>query len=113
MFSRKIIAILYLVSGTKFYFEWLLITNPVSKNPAIKLFWGWAKESYTAKDPSTRLRLAWGLGLVHMWLGVGFAAIDGGIELTNLLVNFYPIFVQIYIGYRCWSVIIRKKKRVT
>lgn len=111
MFFRKVLDAAFILSGAKLYLDWLLITNPASKNPVIKFFWGWAELSYTAWTPTNRLQLAWVAG----WLHFCFASMEiigsGRVSITNILVNIYPVFVQIYIGYRCHKVIKRKSKR--
>lgn len=109
--NRNTVDLIYLLSGTKFFCEWLLITNPTSKNPLIKLFFGWAKKSYTAFDPEARLQEAWKLGFFHLWFSIICIITYGGLDKCNIFVNIYPIFTQIYIGYRC-NCILKKRKRI-
>jgi len=99
-----VIRLVFLLCGGKFYLNWILVTNPTSKNPLIKLLYGWMKSSYSAKDFRNRYGFAWFFGIIHMVIAI-LMFIDGrGFTITNLLVNIYPIVVQLYIGFRCWRV---------
>jgi hypothetical protein len=99
--------------GAKFYMDWLLITNPISKNPIIKLVWGWAKFAYTAKDYNNRLRLAIILFTVHFIMFILDIFLDRSYNIIwEILYNIYPMIIQIYVGYRCWCVIQWKKYKI-
>ena len=109
--QRRFIDFLYKISLTKFFMEWILITNPISKNPVIKLLWGWTKEYYTAKDPQIRLDLAKVLFTVHLALGIIMLILDPHAWFVNILVNVYPMLVQSYVGFRCNTVLLKRKNK--
>lgn len=55
--------------------------------------------------------MAYGLGVIHITYCV-MAYNNGSMwSIINILVNIYPIIVQIYIGIRCYKVIQLKKIR--
>lgn len=99
----------FILSGAKFYMDWLLVTNPISKNPIIKLLWGWTKKWYTGTKYEQRLHTAISCFTVHFVLGIIYYFIDCGF-VTNMAVNVYPCIVNAWIGYRCWRI---KKLRIT
>lgn len=94
----------FVLSGGQFYLKWILPTNPTSKNPIIKTLFGWAKFIYTGKDVETRYTCAWIWGGVHIILGTTMFVDGRGFTINNLLINIYPIIVQMYIGIRCWRI---------
>ena len=78
--------------------------------------WGRISKEKYAQDPQERLSMAYSLGLVHVigaliFLITSLAA--GHIEMffhpLNVLVNLYPILVQLFIGYRCWRIQSRRR----
>lgn len=96
---------LFILCGGKFYFDWLLITNPASKNILIK---SWFDLDYF-KNVEQRLQTAYmfaGIHIVAALINLGF---HNFFSLVNLFINLYPIIVQIYIGTRCYWVIQYKK----
>lgn len=99
----------FILSGAKLYMDWLLVTNPISKNPLIKLCWGWTKKWYTGTKYEQRLNTAISCFTVHFVLGIIYYFIDCGF-VTNMAVNVYPCIVNAWIGYRCWRI---KKLRIT
>lgn len=108
----KTINLIFVWSGAKFYMNWILPTNPMSKNPVIKLLWGWTWLAYTAKSPKGRLALAYTCGIVHVFGFIISIAVDiyrdnliSYSSAYNILANVYPILVQLYIGYRCYIVL--------
>jgi len=103
----KVLKYFFILSGAKFYMDYLLITNPASKNIFIQFFYRKAKNEYTAYNYKARYNLAINLGIIHfLWMLLLFA-IDTYF-IVNLLINIYPLIVQIWVGYRCW--IIKKTK---
>ena len=106
---QGIINNIFILCGGKFYLDYLLLTNPTSKNPIIKLLFGWLKKSYVAKDYEGRYSLAIILIVVHLIFFTVFLIADKRVSFSNTLVNLYPIIVQLYIGYRCW--ILKKNKQ--
>lgn len=106
----KIIKILFIITGTKFYLDWILITNPTSKNPIIRFFYNSLKNEYTATNYKKRYNSCYVLGTIHVIFFFLLFWLDGWtISLINLLVNVYPIFVQFFIGYRLRKIIKHKK----
>ena len=62
------------------------------------------KFAYTAKNVTNRYYCAILWGSIHIIMGT-LMFIDGrGFTIGNLLVNIYPIIVQVYIGVRCWRI---------
>lgn len=109
--KTKFLPFLFILCGGKFYMDWILITNPMSKNPLIKLLFGWAKYGYSGSDPVSRYSLAVSCGIVHIFgFSLSYYLLDE-ITLMNVLSNLYPIVVQLYIGIRCWKVIQFYKNR--
>jgi hypothetical protein len=104
---------LFIASGAQFYMDWLLPTNPISKNPLIRLLWGWNKEAYTAYNYRTRFCFAIVAGLIHAvaFFPVFFMTYQHVPFWMQMLFNGYPTIVQIYVGTRCWQLMRRKKKR--
>lgn len=89
---------LFLFSGANFYMNWILPTNPQSKNKLIKWMWGGFKYS----DPTIRLYMAFVYAGIHIF----FLFISNNFwTVGNILVNVYPVIVQIYIGFRCYRII--------
>jgi hypothetical protein len=103
-FKYGVLRWFFILCGGQFYLNWILPTNPTSKNPVIKLLYGWMKALYTAKDVTNRYYCAIIYGSIHIIMGT-LMFIDGrGFTIGNLLVNIYPIIVQVYIGVRCWRI---------
>jgi hypothetical protein len=108
---KKIIDFLYVITFTKFYFNYLLITNPVSKNILIRFVYGGFKKDYGIKNKKSRCELSYMLIIVHSILFVFLFYIDTYISITNILVNFYPMLVNLYIAYRLRIIIKYYEKR--
>lgn len=106
---RKIIDILFIITLSRFYLNWILITNPSSHNPVIKFVWGWCKDGYEAKKYKSRFNFALIAGITHLFFAIMMFCVGEGLTLTNLLVNIYPVMVQLYIGYRCYIIIKHKE----
>lgn len=105
-----IIKCIFIICGGRFYLNYILPTNPNSKNPIIKWLWGWAKADYSGKDYKGRYFSSWLYFSIHL-VGCIINFINGGIfSVANILVNIYPMIVQLWIGYRCLRVINFKKK---
>ena len=93
----------FILSGAKLYMDWILPTNPTSKNPLIRFFYGWAKRSLSARDVESRLKQAYILGATH-FIMFTFSIIFDVNFIINMLVNVYPIIIQLHVGYRCWKI---------
>lgn len=94
----------FVLCGGKFYLDYILIINPTSRNPIIKLLYGWMRKDYTASNYTNRYYLSLVLGTVHL-IGFIWYSIIGSIwSIENVLINTYPIIVQAYIGYRCYRI---------
>jgi len=111
---RDVVEVLAIVTGTKFYMNWLLVTNGQSKNPIIRFI---ASGLSALKSVKIRKASAVRIFTIHI---IGFLtyiiiplSIIGHIPpmwwLFNLFVNVYPCFVQLYVGYRCHRVIQHRK----
>jgi hypothetical protein len=99
-----VISWLFILSGGKLYLDYILITNPISKNPLIKFIYGWSREVYSAKNYKRRYITAYAYSGIHI-VCLNINLITGNMwTLSNILVNLYPILVNIYIGYRCWRI---------
>jgi hypothetical protein len=100
----------FIISGAKFYFDWILLTNPVSKNSIIRFLMSPIKDCYSAINYKSRLNLAIILFTIHFLFAIFSFFMDFKFFL-NILVNIYPCIVNFYIGYRCY--IIKKFKKNT
>lgn len=112
-FKYGVIRWFFILCGGQLYLNWILPTNPMSKNPLIKFLWGWMKMAYCGRDYNGRYWKAYLYFTIHfIFCVVNF--IDGQMfSLGNILVNIYPMIVQMWIGYRCWRVRRIKKLRIT
>ena len=99
-----VISWLFLLSGGKIYLDYILITNPTSKNPLIKLIFGFMRKFYTANDVDARYFGAWSCGVIHFVFMIVYACIGSMWSVGNILVNVYPIIIQLYIGYRLYRI---------
>lgn len=100
----NVISWLFILCGGKIYLDYILITNPTSRNPLIKKLWGWMKDEYTAKRDNTRYINSYIWGGIHVVL-LTVNIIAGSMwSIGNILANVYPIIVQLYIGYRCYRI---------
>jgi len=95
---------LFVLCGGKLYLDYILITNPTSRNPIIKLLYGWMRKAYTASNYTNRYYQALVLGTVHLIGFIWYSITGNMVSVGNILVNVYPIIVQAYVGYRCWRV---------
>lgn len=107
MTTKKFIHLVFILSGAKLYFNWILPTNPASKNPIIKKIWG--KQNYTMCKYKSRLTNSYFSGVGHMAGVIVYIFIDMPLW-TNILINIYPVIIQIYIGFRCFKIIQSRKK---
>ena len=108
--TYNIISWIFILSGGKFYLDYLLPTNPTSKNKVIQFIFGWARFAYTGKEPIKRYFMSYTFGGAH-FIALILNARNGNLfDLDNILINMYPILVQIWIGYRCWYIKSLKQK---
>jgi len=102
-----IIDIIFILIGGKFYMDWLLPTNPSSKNILWRFIMKPLKEGYTATKYERRFSSCYVLITVHT---IGFIImIFSSSILSNILINVYPIIVNSYILIRLYKVIKHKK----
>jgi hypothetical protein len=101
---KNIPKLLFIYTGTKLFMDYILITNPISKNPLVKYIYGFMKKAYTATDYKERLIDAKILTVIHL-LGIGIYILLDVNWIANIIFNVYPILVQLYIGYRCYKII--------
>lgn len=93
----------FILCGGQFYLNWILPTNPMSKNRLINLMWGGKKCTWWWKY-NNRIFFAMYMGVLHcVFAGLNLAFGTFWSPL-NILVNLYPIIVQIYIGVRCYRI---------
>lgn len=107
---NKVIYTLFVAVGGNFYLNWLLVTNPTSKNPLIKWCWGvmCCNSTWNVRD---RYIDAYVYGVIHI-IGCVFMIYSGGFwTICNFVINVYPILVQLYIGFRCYRIMQYKKLR--
>ena len=104
----KILNFLFVITLGKFFLQWILPTNPQSRNPLWRILTKSIKLNYSAtpKNIKTRFFMAKILFIVHLSLAIiSFILDDIKIAPSNVLVNFYPMWVQVYIGLRCyWAI---------
>jgi hypothetical protein len=110
----KIIDFLFVFSGTQLYLNWILPTNPQSKNPLYRLFYGKLRFKPYAKNYKDRLGLACGFIGIHTIAAIMYIIVGHDfLGWSNVLVNLYPILVNFYIGYQCIRLMNRKKEIIT
>ncbi len=100
-------------TGGRFYMDWLLLTNPKSKNPLIRAWAGSRRYPFqksfailssvhSGRSPRKRLCMAWVFGAGHLIIGIVMYKYTPHLWLLNAYINWYPVIVQIYVGYRCF-----------
>ena len=104
-FTRKYTLIdwLFVLCGGKFFFDWILPTNPSSKNPM------WFMFKYGSKIKgdvcTSRILMCYNLTIIHLSFAVLYTIfLNGFFTIENILINIYPIIVQLYIYYRCKTI---------
>jgi len=102
--KNDLIKLLFILCGGKFYLDYILITNPTSKNILIKYIYGYFKDVFTAFKYEQRYYFAYIFITIHLIFCI--LNFMGGFvfSITNILVNIYPIIVNSYIGYKCYKV---------
>lgn len=105
----RIIRWFFILCGGKFYLNWILPTNPMSKNPLIILMWGGKKCNWWWKY-NDRMTMCYVYGGIHLVFAGLNLAIGQFWSVGNILVNIYPIIVQCYIWSRVWRI---KNLRIT
>ena len=109
---KKIVDFIFFITLGRLYLDWILITNPKSHNPLIKLIFGWAAHGYTAWNYKVRYKFALAAGIMHFVFAIGMLILDNfHIGIINLLFNIYPVWVQLYVGYRLSAVIRHKNSQ--
>jgi len=104
---QRTIKIIMMLSGCTLYMDWVLPTNPRSKNPVIRKLMGRGKSSYlNCKD---RLLFVVVYLTIHITFGVSFYL--SGSHIENIFLNIYPSMIQLWIGYRI-CVVLRHKHRI-
>jgi len=110
----QILNFLFIITLGKFFFQWILPTNPSSRTPLWRVFSKTAGLNSPVKIGTLKYKLIGvkGLFIIHMLLAVLFYFVfdDMKISLSNILANFYPMWVQVYIGLRCYWVIKRRRQ---
>ena len=95
-----IMSYIFVLCGGNFYMNYILPTNPQSRNKLIRKLWG----GYAFKDPAVRYYFAYVYGTIHL-IGLGINMVFGTFwGVSNILINLYPVIVQLYVGYRCWRI---------
>lgn len=103
-FKLDVLSKFFILCGGRLYMNWILPTNPASKNPLIRKVFGWNKEAYCGFNYKTRLKFSYIYGIIHLIGAIALFLLGKFFSLENILVNLYPIIVQIYIGTRCWNI---------
>jgi hypothetical protein len=105
----NIVETFFVWTGTRFYMDWLLPTNPKSKNILVKTWartnhwtFGLLQSVHSGKNARKRFRRAYFFGVLHVVAGVAMQVYIPHLWLLNVYGNVYPVFVQAYVGYRCW-----------
>lgn len=108
---RKIADFLFIATGTEFYMDWVLPTNPSSHNPFIRIFLIFLKPAYNFHQYRIRLGVAIAAFSMHSFFCILMLINPQTLFslVSNLFVNIYPMMIQLYIGYRCICVIKEKK----
>lgn len=91
-------------SGAKFFMDWILPTNWSSKNPIFRVLWLYYWRPKGLISPKFRLVFAYVYGLIHI-TGLFTSVFITYFSWSDVFVNIYPIIVNVYIGYRCQTVI--------
>ena len=114
LFRKKLstLDIMFIIIGGRFYMDWILPTNPASKNPVWRFIISPIKESYSSKNLNGRFIQSFVFISIHV-VGLLFYIIGDGDFLSNLLVNIYPIIVNTYIAIRINNIIRKRKKGVS
>ena len=103
-FTRKYTLVdwLFVLCGGKFFFDWILPTNPSSKN----ILWFMFKYGPKMQGDvcTSRIEICYILIIIHIGFAVLFTFLNGFFTIGNILVNIYPIIVQLYIYYRCKTI---------
>jgi hypothetical protein len=89
--------------------DYVLITNPISKNIIIKFCFGYFKMLYSGATYYQRFYTAIMCCILHFIFIILYIIIKCDF-IINLLVNIYPFIINLYIGYRCYNIIQIKKK---
>lgn len=104
---NKVLNYFFIFTGTKLYFNYILPTNPVSKNPLFKALWGYRNnEMLSCKS---RIISAFIFGGIHI-LGFVTYIVNENNWCSNILINVYPVMVQICIGLKCYLVLAHRDK---
>jgi len=105
--KRTIVDWIFILIGAKFYMDYILPTNPASKNPLWRSLFKSMKESYGVSNIKSRYTQCYAFITIHLLGGIISIFVDVNIIL-NSLVNFYPILVNIYLAIRLKRVIVDK-----
>lgn len=106
---NKILNYFFIFTGTKLYFNYILPTNPVSKNPLFKALWGYKNNKMLSCE--SRIILAFIFGGIHI-LGFVTYIVTERNWCSNILINVYPVIVQICIGLKCYLVLTYRKTKI-
>lgn len=101
------------ILGVKFYLNWLLPTNPTSRNPVFSFMWRSKKTiylDYTKSSIKYRIGIGAGYFIAHLIMFIMYEITSTGSTntidiISQTLVNVYPMLVQIYISMRCYRVL--------
>lgn len=120
-FDLKILDLIFILIGGKFYMDYLLITNPKSKNILIRKLLKFIRmeNGIDAYDYRSRYSQCISLGIIHIIATIiclityyqpnnfySYLVISKpDFIIHNLLTNVYPIIVQFYIGYRLHKIL--------
>lgn len=104
--NKTFIDLLFIICGGKFYLDYILPTNSQSKNPIVRIFSSLLEYD---TDYKTRYISCYVFGGIHIVGLIAYFYMNISIIL-NILINIYPIVVQLYIGYRIVKIMKHKRK---
>lgn len=112
---RKLLEFLFVITGGKFYFKYILITNPSSRNPINRWFCKTIGLDHSYKYLSNRIFAGRVMFVLHFILAIiyGFNDKPSISIFVNVLVNIYPMWVQVYIMYRCHLIMEKRNGRLS
>lgn len=103
----NIIDIIFILIGGKLYMDWILPTNPTSKNILFR-FMRPFKPGYSANKYNNRYKQSITFITIHLIAAICYFLTPCSL-ISNILINFYPIIVNSYILIRLQKVINHKK----
>lgn len=100
----KIVNFLFIITGGRFFLDWILPTNPASHNPLFRNLWP-NKPVFNSSNFMARAIMGVLCFVLHL-IGFYFYLYSdkGKIDILNVMVNVYPMWVQIYFCVRVFNI---------